>query len=117
VCRFSHTDYRSAESQPPLKQAFLDFFNRVSHGSAACGTALARRERIILEDIPQSPIFIGTPALHAMLAADARAVQSTPLISRSAHSSGCSRRTIARPGVRATANCACSTSSRARQPT
>jgi hypothetical protein len=25
---------------------FLEFFNHVSHGTAACGTALERRERI-----------------------------------------------------------------------
>jgi PAS domain S-box-containing protein len=61
---------------------FLEFFNRVSHGSAACGTALERRERVIVEDVHQSPLFIGTPALAVMLAAGAIAVQSTPLISR-----------------------------------
>ena len=70
-------------SQQGFSAPFLEFFNHVSHGSAACGTALERRERIIVEDILQSPIFIGTPALDVMLAAGARAVQSTPLISRS----------------------------------
>jgi PAS domain S-box-containing protein len=70
-------------SQRGFAAPFLEFFNQVSHGSAACGTALQRRERIIVEDVLQSPIFIGTPALDAMLAAGARAVQSTPLIGRS----------------------------------
>jgi PAS domain S-box-containing protein len=70
-------------SQRGFAAPFLEFFNHVSHGSAACGTALERRERIIVEDILQSPIFIGTSALDVMLAAGARAVQSTPLISRS----------------------------------
>ena len=70
-------------SQRGFASPFLDFFNHVTHGTAACGTALERHERIIVEDILKSPIFIGTPALDVMLAADARAVQSTPLISRS----------------------------------
>jgi PAS domain S-box-containing protein len=70
-------------SQRGFAAPFLDFFNRVSHGSAACGKALERRERIIVEDVLQSPIFIGTQELEVMLAAGARAVQSTPLISRS----------------------------------
>jgi CheY-like chemotaxis protein len=62
---------------------FLDFFNSVEHGAAACGTALERGERVIVEDVAQSPIFRGTEALEAMLAAGALAVQATPLISRS----------------------------------
>ena len=36
-----------------------------------------------MEDVTSSPIFVGTPALAAMLEAEARAVQSTPLVSRS----------------------------------
>ncbi len=36
-----------------------------------------------MEDVATSPIFAGTPALAAMLDAEARAVQSTPLVSRS----------------------------------
>jgi PAS domain S-box-containing protein len=70
-------------SQRGFAASFLEFFNCISHGSAACGTALERLERVIVEDVRQSPIFIGTPALEVMLAAGAIAVQSTPLISRS----------------------------------
>lgn len=40
--------------------------------------------RVIVEDVRKSPIFAGTPALEVMLAARARAVQSTPLVTRSA---------------------------------
>jgi len=42
-----------------------------------------RRERVIVEDVANSPLFAGTPALEVMLAAKARAVQSTPLVTRS----------------------------------
>ena len=36
-----------------------------------------------MEDVEQSPIFLGTPALEIQLRAGVRAVQSTPLVSRS----------------------------------
>ena len=62
---------------------FLEFFNSVHDGMAACGTALQRGGRIIIEDVMNSPVFAGTPALDVMRAANARAVQSTPLVSRS----------------------------------
>jgi GAF domain-containing protein len=62
---------------------FLDYFNQVEHGKAACGTALQRKERVIIEDVATSPIFAGTTALDVMLAAEARAVQTTPLVNRS----------------------------------
>jgi PAS domain S-box-containing protein len=90
-------------SQRGFGAPFLEFFHHVGHGSAACGTALERRARIIVEDILQSPIFIGTPALDVMLAADVRAVQSTPLISRSGRLLGMFSthyRTPRRPGDR-----------------
>jgi PAS domain S-box-containing protein len=70
-------------AQRGFEQPFLDFFNTVHHGEAACGTALERAKRVIVEDVANSPLFEGTPALGAMLAAGARAVQSTPVISRS----------------------------------
>src|SRR5579871_5961965 len=62
---------------------FLEFFNEVHDGLAACGVALQKGERVIVEDVTRGPIFAGTRALDAMLAAKARAVQSTPLVSRS----------------------------------
>jgi two-component sensor histidine kinase/HAMP domain-containing protein len=61
---------------------WLDYWNTVSKGKGACGTALSRGERVIIEDIEQSPIFAGTPALEIQLRAGVRAVQSTPLMNR-----------------------------------
>src|SRR5215471_1048276 len=52
-------------------------------GRGASGAALAARKRIVVEDVTQSPIFVGTEALDVQLRAGIRAVQSTPLISRS----------------------------------
>jgi len=60
---------------------FLDFFDNVHTGEAACGTALQTGEQVVVEDVTESPIFLGTDSLEVMLNARARAVQSTPLIS------------------------------------
>ena len=62
---------------------WLDFWKRAAKGQGACGTALEHGERVIVEDVEQSPIFVGTPALEIQLKAGVRAVQSTPLVSRS----------------------------------
>jgi PAS domain S-box-containing protein len=62
---------------------WIDFWSRVAAGQGTCGTALTRGERIIVEDVEQSPIFVGTPALAIQRRAGVRAVQSTPLVSRS----------------------------------
>lgn len=69
-------------AQSGFERPFLDFFDVVHDGMAACGEAMQRNERVIVEDVMQSPIFTGTPALEAMLEAGAHAVHSTPLISR-----------------------------------
>ena len=62
---------------------WLKFWDRASAGQGTCGTALARGERVIVEDVEQCEIFIGTPALEIQRRAGVRAVQSTPLVSRS----------------------------------
>ena len=41
-----------------------------------------------MEDVEQSPIFMGTPALEVQRRAGVRAVQSTPLVSRSGKALG-----------------------------
>jgi PAS domain S-box-containing protein len=69
-------------SQRGFDTDFLEFFNRVEDSSSACGSAMESGQRVIIEDVTNSPIFAGTPALTAMLRAGARAVQSTPLLTR-----------------------------------
>src|SRR5262245_10400682 len=71
------------EAQRGFEQPFLEFFASVNEGQAACGMALACAERVIVEDVEKSPIFVGTPALDVMLEARARAVQSIPLLGSS----------------------------------
>jgi GAF domain-containing protein len=63
---------------------FLNFFREVSHDTtAACGAALVRRSRVIIEDVGSSELFRGTSAGEVLLRAGIRAVQSTPLIGSS----------------------------------
>lgn len=62
---------------------WLDFWNRTTRGKATCRTAMERGRRVIVEDVEQSPVFANRPALAIQRRAGVRAVQSTPLISRS----------------------------------
>jgi PAS domain S-box-containing protein len=68
-------------AQRGFRQEFLDYFNGVCEGTLACGLALQRRERVIVEDVTLDPLF--APHLEIVAAAGFRAVQSTPLLSRS----------------------------------
>lgn len=63
---------------------FVDFFSHVAPGDAAvCGTALATRARVIVDDVTTSPLFAGQPSRRVMLDAGVRAVHTTPLLSSS----------------------------------
>jgi hypothetical protein len=63
---------------------FLEFFATVAaHTNSACGAALNNRLRIIVDDVTTNYLFVATPAFDVMLAANALAVHSTPLLSRS----------------------------------
>jgi PAS domain S-box-containing protein len=62
---------------------FLRFFAEVKAGEAAvCGTAMLRRDRVIVENVRESPIFEGSASLDVLQEEGVWAVQSTPLISR-----------------------------------
>jgi PAS domain S-box-containing protein len=68
-------------AQRGFQQAFLDYFRNVRDTGAACGRAMELRERVIIEDVETDSEY----APHRQIAASAgfRAVQSTPLFSRS----------------------------------
>jgi PAS domain S-box-containing protein len=82
---------------------YLDFFACARQDEAAWGVSARRRERVIVEDVADSPIFAGKPSLPVMLAAQARALQSTPLVTRGGQILGMLSthyRTIRRPADR-----------------
>jgi PAS domain S-box-containing protein len=62
---------------------WLDCWGAIEPGHGTCGTALVQGERIVVEDVELSPIFSNPSEREALLRAGVRAVQSTPLISRS----------------------------------
>ena len=83
---------------------WLDYWNAVAMRGGVCRAALERVERVIVEDVEQSPIFAGSPALEVQLRAGVRAVQSTPLVGRAGEPLGMLSthyRTPGRPDPRA----------------
>src|SRR3984957_20163587 len=68
--------------QRGFAKPFLDFFDTVHGGIAACGTALKNGKRVIVENVESDPLY-DDERRKVMLAAGARSVQSTPFITRS----------------------------------
>ena len=71
-------------AQSGFDAMFLDYFATETPFSA-CGSAIESQQRVIVEDVRQSALFVGTPSLRVMLDANVRAVQSMPLISSAGH--------------------------------
>ena len=85
-------------AQQNFDQPFLDFFNEVHDGQAACGAALRQGGRVIIDDVAGSPVY-DEPPRQAMLDAQARGVQSTPLVTRSGEILGMFSTHYARAGT------------------
>ncbi len=64
------------------QQPFLDFFAAAENRTSVCGEAAQRGERVAVPDVETSSLFAGTPSLAVLREAGVRAVQSTPIISR-----------------------------------
>jgi PAS domain S-box-containing protein len=64
------------------EQPFLEFFSAAESRASVCGEALQRGERVVVPDVETSPLFAGTPSLPVLREAGVRAVQSTPMVSR-----------------------------------
>src|SRR5262245_3889656 len=69
-------------AQRGFPQPWVDFWNDLPEGRGSCGVSLKHGERVIVENVEQTPIF-GGATLEMLLKAGVRAVQSTPLVSRS----------------------------------
>ena len=67
-------------AQRGFESEFLDFFRDVRGDEAACGTAMRARQRVLVEDVATSPVFVERPAQEILLRAGVQAVQSTPLL-------------------------------------
>ncbi len=69
-------------AQRNFPQWWVDYWNAAPPGNGASGWALIAQERIVVEDIETSPIFLGRPTLEVQRQVGVRAVQSTPLVTR-----------------------------------
>jgi PAS domain S-box-containing protein len=76
----SSTLYIAAQRGFP--QWWIDYWKITTAGHGVCGAALQREERVIVEDVEESSIFSGK-SLEMQRKAGIRAVQSTPLTTRS----------------------------------
>jgi PAS domain S-box-containing protein len=63
-------------------QWWINFWNDVPVGNSSCGLSLERRRRVIVEDLKKNQVFTGQ-ALEMHLRVGVRAIQSTPIVSRS----------------------------------
>jgi PAS domain S-box-containing protein len=70
-------------SQQGFDGASPEFLEVVAIDFGSAGTNLLRRERVVIEDVTDSPLVSGTEAVETVLATGVRAIQSTPLLSRS----------------------------------
>jgi PAS domain S-box-containing protein len=84
-------------AQRGLPGSWTDYWASVTDGHGASGTALKRGERVIVEDVEQSPIFTATD-LDVQRKAGVRAVQSTPLVSVSGQRIGVLSTHLTHPG-------------------
>jgi PAS domain S-box-containing protein len=80
-CFRRHTAALEIVAHHGFGQEFLDDFNAVADDSSACGRAHQLQQRVIVEDVQTDPGF--APHRAAAAAAGFRAVQSTPIASRS----------------------------------
>jgi PAS domain S-box-containing protein len=69
-------------AQRGFPQWWIDYWEVTAAGHGVSGTALQRGERVIVEDVEESPILSGQP-LEMYRRAGVRAVQSTLLVARS----------------------------------
>jgi PAS domain S-box-containing protein len=77
----SATGRLEVAAQLGFDPSFSRFIDCIEKGQAACGAAVERGERIVVEDVAGSPLFQDDALWEQMLTAGARAVQATPLVS------------------------------------
>lgn len=76
-------------AQRGFEEPFLNFFAQVRSGEmGASSVAMKRAERTVAEDVATSEIFVGQPSRDIVLAAGARALHSTPLVSSAGKTMG-----------------------------
>lgn len=85
-------------AQRGFSSEWLDFWRDAHDGAGACGAAIVKRERIIIDDVEADPPPVSPPVLAAYRAQGARAAQSTPLLGRTGALVGVLSTYTRRPG-------------------
>ena len=62
-----------------FSERFLHYFGEIRRQTSTCGTTLRSGQRTFVEDVSESPLFIGTESLEVLQEEGVRAIQSTPL--------------------------------------
>src|ERR1041385_5503845 len=75
------SDTLNLVTQTGFEQPFVELCESCNNGDSACGVALKSKQRVVVENVNESEIYAGKPALEAMRDADVLAVESVPLIS------------------------------------
>src|SRR5690349_9045891 len=68
-------------TQIGFEAPFVELFESFNNGDSACGVALKSKQRVVVENVNESEIYVGKPSLQAMHDADVLAVESVPLVS------------------------------------
>jgi hypothetical protein len=67
---------------------FMAYFESVGNATTSCGTALKRRQRVVVGDVATDPLFAGKDATRVLMDCGIRAMHSTPLFCRPARLRG-----------------------------
>jgi signal transduction histidine kinase/CheY-like chemotaxis protein len=62
-----------------FSERFLHYFGEIRRQASICGVTLRSGQRTFVEDVSESPLFIGTQSLEVLQEEGVRAIQSTPL--------------------------------------
>ena len=92
------TNQLTIVAQRGFPKWWVDYWNGVGRGKGACSTALRKGERVIIDDVKQSTIFTDKTALEIQIRAGVRAIQCSPLVSRSGRPLGMFSTHYRKPG-------------------
>ncbi len=101
-CSIQLMDLESGDLKIVAQRGFpkwwIEYCDGAAKGKGTRGTALERGRRMIVEDVKRNPAFLGKRAQAMQLKAGVRAVQSTPLATRTGKHLGMFSTHYRRPG-------------------
>jgi hypothetical protein len=96
---FDPTSYElKIVAQQGFQEEFLRYFAGVRGSECACGSAMARRSRVVVADVAADSVFGGRRSAAVVLRAQVRSLQSTPLVDPAGNFLGVLSTHYRRPG-------------------